>query len=90
MDNTFDPNKDRKNQSKHDCSLEEAERIDWDNALEWVDDRKDYGEERFVALAPIGDRLYCVVYVEREGIRRVISLRTALSKEVKAYVKAIG
>lgn len=90
MDNIFDPNKDRKNQNKHDCSLADAEQIEWDMALEWLDDRNDYGEDRYVALAPIDNRLYCVVFVEREGSRRVISLRKANSREVKKYVEAIG
>lgn len=85
MENTFDPDKDRTNQNKHQCSLADAEQLDWDTALEWLDDRHEYGEDRYVALAPIGDRIYCVVFVEREGKRRIISLRRANSREVKKW-----
>lgn len=47
--------------------------------------RHDYGEPRMVALAPIGERLYCVVYVDRGDNRRVISLRKANYREVIEY-----
>ena len=39
-----------------------------------------------VALGAIGERLYCVVYVDREDARRIISLRKANNKEKKLYV----
>jgi uncharacterized DUF497 family protein len=42
-----------------------------------------------VALAPIGDTLYFVAFVDRESTRRIISLRRANRREVNHYVKAI-
>ena len=85
MDITYDPNKDRSNRDKHGVSLEEAANIEWDTALEKLDDRNDYGEDRYQALGFIGDRLYCVVYVDREEGRRIISLRKANLREYKEY-----
>lgn len=82
---TYDPNKDRTNQAKHGISLAEAENIDWDTALEKLDDRNDYGEDRYKALGFIGNRLYCVVYVDREEGRRIISLRKANNREHSEY-----
>ena len=35
----------------------------------------------------IGDRLYYVVYVEREEVRRIISLRKANLREVQRYAE---
>ncbi|GGY12809.1 BrnT family toxin [Massilia dura] len=87
MNITFDPNKDRVNQSKHGVSLAEAERIEWDEAVDWEDDRHDYNEERRCALGPIGDRIYYVVYVDRAEGRRIISLRKANKREVLNYVE---
>jgi uncharacterized DUF497 family protein len=43
---------------------------------------------RIVALAPIGDRLFFVVFVDRENSRRIISLRRANRCEVNHYVRA--
>jgi uncharacterized DUF497 family protein len=84
----FDPEKDATNLSKHGVSLDAAARLDWDAALAWIDDRADYGEMRIVALAPIGDRLFFVVFVDRENSRRIISLRRANRREVNHYVRA--
>jgi uncharacterized DUF497 family protein len=84
----FDPEKDATNLSKHGVSLAAAARLDWDAALAWIDDRADYGEMRIVALAPIGDRLFFVVFVDRENSRRIISLRRANHREVNHYVRA--
>ena len=85
----LDPEKDATNLSKHGVSLAAAAELDWDAALAWIDDRADYGEQRIIALAPMGDRLFFVVFVERVEARRVISLRRANRREVSHYVKAI-
>lgn len=82
----FDKAKDEANQSKHGVPLSEAEKLEWDDALIWQDTRRDYGEARMVALGAIGERLYCVVYVDRKEARRIISLRKANNKEKKLYV----
>ena len=66
-----------------------AAQLGWDAALVWIDDRAGYGEVRFVALAPLGDILLFVAFVDRETVRRVISLRRANRREVNHYVKAL-
>ena len=81
----FDDAKDRANQIKHGLSLSEAARLKWDDALIWQDTRHDYGEARMIALGAIGGRLYCVIYVDRESARRIISLRKANQKEFDYY-----
>ncbi|MCP9828022.1 BrnT family toxin [Synechococcus sp. L2F] len=85
----FDPGKDATNLSKHGLSLAAAAELDWDAALVWIDNRADYGEARMIALAPIGDILFFVAFVDREPARRIISLRRANRREVRHYVKAI-
>ena len=54
----------------------------------WIDDRKDYGETRILALAPETGILYYAAFVERGEVRRMISLRRANRREVKRYVQA--
>lgn len=85
----FDPAKDATNQTKHGVSLALADELDWEAALVWVDDRCEYGELRMIALAPRTGILYCVAFVERGELRRVISLRRANRREVKHYVENI-
>ena len=64
-----------------------AERLVWDEALVWVDQRFKYDEIRMITLAPEGSTLYYVAFVDRDEIRRPISLRRAERKEVKYYVQ---
>jgi uncharacterized DUF497 family protein len=89
MEIVFDEAKDSKNQSKHGLSLSEAVKLEWDEALTWQDTRRDYGEVRLIAIGVIGDRLYCVVYVDHETTRRIISLRKANCREGKFYASQI-
>jgi uncharacterized protein len=84
----FDPAKDRSNTEKHGLPLALAASLDWEEALLWIDDRRDYGENRVLALAPKTGILYYVAFVDRGGIRRIISLRRANRREVKRYVQA--
>lgn len=82
---TFDPVKDATNQKKHGYSLADAQLLEWDEALVWPDKRFDYGEARMAALAPMGDRLFYVAFVDRALTRRVISLRKANKREFNRY-----
>ncbi len=85
----FDSAKDAANQVKHGISLALASELDWESALVWVDERFEYGELRIIALAPKTGILYCVAFVERGKVRRIVSLRRANRREVKHYVKSI-
>ena len=84
---TFDSAKDSSNIEKHGLSLAEAKFLDWAGALNWIYSRKDYGEVRYVALVPMRQRLYYVVYVDLRLVRRIISLRKANNREVDIYEK---
>ena len=81
----FDPNKDAINIAKHQLSLADAVKLDWMAALVWVDNRQDYGELRQVALVPMHQRLYAVLFVDRQVDRRIISLRKANNREYERY-----
>ena len=84
---TFDPTKDQANQSKHGVSLALAENFEWDSAVVWPDDRRDYSEPRQCALGYIADRLVNLVFVDRAGKRRIISLRKANKREERIYAE---
>lgn len=59
--------------------------IDWDAALTLEDTRQPYPETRFITIAPIRGRLCVVAWCYRNDALRVISLRKANAREVKAY-----
>ena len=66
-----------------------ADELDWETLESKPDDRRDYGEKRQIGFAIAGDRLYCVVFVDRPEEdpteRRIISLRKANIREVNQY-----
>ena len=75
--------------ANHGLSLSFAEQLVWDEAYVWVDPRYSYDKLRMIGLAPEGNTLYCVAFVDRGDVRRVISLRLAERREVKKYVENI-
>ncbi len=81
----FDPGKDDKNQGKHGISLAAAEDFEWEGAFYALDNRKIYGEWRITAVGYLYGRLHVVIFTERCGIVRIISLRKANTREVKDY-----
>jgi uncharacterized DUF497 family protein len=50
-----------------------------------ANDRRDYGETRYQALGIIGGRVHMLVFTMRGDKRRVISLRKANKRELRAY-----
>ncbi len=88
----FDPDKDGLNVANHGLALALAlaESLEFDLLIFHTDDTRHYYEQRMIGFAPIGDTVYCVVFVGREDdVMRVISLREATRKEVKDYANQI-
>lgn len=84
---SFDPAKDDWNIRVRDLSFLAAAGFDFENALYAVDDRRDYGETRYVALGMLHDRLHVLCFVETDDGIRVISFRKANAREVRRYEK---
>ena len=85
MEIAYDLAKDAINCAKHGVSLGEAARLEWNRVLAKPDTRMDYGERRQIGYGPIGQRLYCVVFVDRGDTLRIISLRKANNREISRY-----
>jgi len=81
----WDDSKNVANGFKHGVAFEEIHGFQWDTVLEVPDERKDYGEPRWIAIGLIGPRLHTLVYTLRNGALRVISLRKSNSREESAY-----
>ncbi len=88
MDYEWDEKKRQQNVAKHGVDFGAIAGFDWKNAVIVPDQRRIYGEARFVALGKIGNRLHICVYTQRNGIRRIISLRKANNREEEIYEKA--
>lgn len=82
----WDDAKARINIARHDVSFEMAQKAFGDPfALDWFDDREDYGEARFVTLGLANHQLLWVAYTMRDHRIRIISARIAEPRERKAY-----
>jgi len=89
----YDAMKDRTNQAQHRLPLGAAELLFDGPFVEEEDRRRDYGETRFVATGPVeqfGGRIHVVVYVWRDGVRRIISFRKANDREVGKYRASVA
>ncbi|MFO1050223.1 MAG: BrnT family toxin [Geminicoccaceae bacterium] len=85
MEVEFDGEKDRANRRKHGISLAAAAEMDFIVAQIIPDDRRDYGEARLWAVAPIGGRLHVLTFIIRGEVVRAISLRKANDRERRRY-----
>ena len=84
----WDADKNRLNLLKHGVGFEAMARFDWTTAIRAEDDRRDYGELRYLAYGRVEGRLYVCVYTQRFGAFRIISLRKANQREEVVYEKA--
>jgi hypothetical protein len=87
---TWDERKNQANIRKHGLDFADAKEIFSGPMLVALDDREDYGEERWIGIGVLRTFAAVVVYVEREDdVVRVISLRKALSHERAAYERIL-
>jgi uncharacterized DUF497 family protein len=86
----FDPDKSARNAQELGLPFELVAELDRDLALTTEDGRKEYGETRFVAYAPLVGRLHVVFYTLRAGVVRMISFREANSGEERKYASSPG
>ncbi|MFC0266750.1 BrnT family toxin [Kushneria aurantia] len=82
---TFDPAKNRFNLDKHGVPLSLAAGILAARSCTFMDERRDYGEDRFVSFGYHDSRLYVVIWTQRDVTRRIISVRKANQREIKRY-----
>jgi uncharacterized DUF497 family protein len=82
----WDGTKAAENQAKHGVSFELAIQVFLDPfGIERLDDRADYGEERFILIGIAEGIVLTVAYTERNGRIRIISARQATKHEQDDY-----
>jgi len=82
----WDKLKAKNNYAKHGVSFDLAKKVFKDPfAVEFLDDREDYGEERFVILGMVDGHILYVAYTERNETIRIISARRATKHEQETY-----
>jgi uncharacterized DUF497 family protein len=87
---TFDPAKRALTLLHRGLDFAEAYRIFAGRHMTVEDDRKDYGESRFISAGFLNDRMVVLVWTPREDTRRIISMRYAHEKEEDRWREQLG
>jgi uncharacterized DUF497 family protein len=86
----WDAQKNRVNIRKHGIDFADAWEIFTGPMLVAIDDREDYGEDRWAGIGMLRGRAVVVVFVELAGeTTRIISVRKALSHERRQYEQVL-
>jgi len=82
----WDEHKNQENYKKHGLNFADAYKIFESPMLVDLDDHLDYGEDRWIGIGRINDRIVVIIYTEiDDDTIRIISLRKALKYERKIY-----
>jgi uncharacterized DUF497 family protein len=85
----WDRAKETSNLRKHGITFKDAVAVFGRPYMERLDDRRDYGEERFVVYGEAHNTVIVLVYTWRGSVRRIISARKATKAERETYYAAI-
>lgn len=86
MDIAFDPAKRQANIEKHGLDFADAGAVFEGATYTMLDDRFDYGEDRFITAGLLNGRCVVLVWTPREGARRMISMRKANEREQALFL----
>ena len=83
MEIEFDPAKRELTLKDRGLDFLDAPRLFEGRSLTVVDDRMDYGEDCFISYGFIGDTAIALVWTDRDGVMRIISMRRMHQEETK-------
>jgi uncharacterized DUF497 family protein len=83
----WDDAKRRSNIGKHGIDFVGIEGVFQGETITIVDDRFDYGEQRFITLGLLQGRVVVVAHTETDEVIRIISVRKATKNEEISYFK---
>ncbi len=86
----FDPAKRDKTLSDRGLDFADAAEVFSGYCFNALDDRFDYGEERFISVGVLALRIVVIVWTPRKNVRRIISMRYANERESRNYQQQLG
>ncbi len=85
----WDEQKNQANLKKHQLNFADAHKVFEHPLLVNMDDRQEYGEDRWIGIGLLDMRVVVLVFTEPdENTIRIISFRKAISDERKQYEQA--
>ena len=83
----WDKNKCKANIKKYGFDFADAKDFFINKPIIFCDNRRDYGEKRYIAMGPLVNRIVIGVFTTRKGVIRMISMRKANDRERRYYEK---
>lgn len=83
----FDPAKSEANRAKHGIDFEAAQAL-WDDDDGYAVHVTQLPEDRWILVARWNGKHWSAIFTHRDGNIRIISVRRAREKEIKAYEQA--
>ena len=82
---SYDPRKRQRTLDERGLDFDDAMSVFAGSMVTFVDDRRDYGETRWISAGYLADRLLVIVWTPRNGGRHIISMRKANDREQKKF-----
>ena len=86
----WDEDKRQSNILKHGIDFVDIEEVFEDEIITILDNRFNYGEERFLTLGLLSGRVVVIAHTETDEMIRIISVRKATKDEEISYFKEIA
>jgi uncharacterized DUF497 family protein len=87
---SYDPQKRARTLAERGLDFDDAVQLFAGATVDFVDDRSDYGETRWLSFGHLGQRMVAVVWTRRGDTRHVISMRKANGREQEKYGRQLG
>lgn len=85
-----DPTKRAKTLAERGLDMDDADQVFEGPTITFEDDRRDYGEPRFITVGILADRMVLIAWTPRGNARRIISMRKANDREQRTYADLLG
>jgi uncharacterized protein len=85
----WDKEKNKANYEKHGLDFHDAQAVFSGVCRTIIDDRCDYGEERYVTFGALQGRTVIIAHTKRGDKTRIISMRKANSREQRYYLQQL-
>ena len=86
----WDEAKRESNILKHGIDFTDVENVFEDETVTILDDRFDYGEDRYITLGLLDARVVVIIHMETDAVIRIISARKATKNEEINYFKKVA
>ena len=86
----YDPAKRARTLIERGLDFDDAIKVFADRTIDFADDRKDYGEARWLTFGRLRNRLVVIVWTPRQRARHIISMRKANGREQEKYGRQLG